>query len=900
MRSRALAYPAALLALTAVYVGVAKLGLLMALHCPQVSPVWPPTGIAVAALFLWGPRLWPAITLGAFLTNVTAHEPAAVACGIAAGNTLEAVASVWLLHLLRFRPSLEQPKDVLRLLAAAAAGPVLSATLGVGSLCLGHVQLWHAYWSLWWIWWLGDAMGMLLVAPAVFTTTAWPATAVRRRNRWEAWAFLVVLIVVGVAVFSGPVSAMRPDHPMEYAVFPIVIWAAFRFGQPGAATAALVTAAIAVVGTLHGAGPFTQGTIHESLIRLVLFLAIAAVTALFLGAAVSERQLAEGRRAADYAVSQILAESSRLEDAAPRVLSRMGETLGWTSGRFWNGPPGSAAMRCLAVWRGELAPPENAEPAPVPLRERVRTSGQPETVLDVRGARGGSHTLPAAGGRQGAFAFPVRVRGKVTGVMEWFACNLETPDRPPLQLLTSVSGQVGQFIERTHTEEAIRQSEERYRTLVEQAADGIFLSDLGGSYLEVNNAGCAMTGYSRAEMTRLAIDRLLMPDQGRGVVSVLEALRAERAPFSEWVLRRKDGRLLPVEVSAKFLADGRLQAIVRDITHRKQAEQAIRDSEKRFRALFEKSWDAVAILSADGSVRYCSPSVERILGYPPADFQGMNRMALVHPQERTLLENHATRLLSQPGASYTIVCRYRRRDGGWLWIEGTGTNLLEEPTIRGLVWNFRDISERKGAEEAQQEADRRKDEFLAMLAHELRNPLAPIRNAIHLLRTGDSRSGAVRGVIERQVETLTRLVDDLLDVSRITRGKVQLHKQLVDVGAVVGRAVEAARPLIEARGHHHRATVPRADLVGSGCHAPGAGGGQPAQQCGQVHAGERPHRVDCRQGWCGSRPARARRRRRHRAAASAAYFRAVHARRSDAGAFGRRAWHRADGGTAPG
>src|SRR5206468_2884152 len=114
------------------------------------------------------------------------------------------------------------------------------------------------------------------------------------------------------------------------------------------------------------------------------------------------------------------------------------------------------------------------------------------------------------------------------------------------------------------------------------------------------------------------------------------------------------------------------------------------------------------------------------------------------------------------------------------------------------------------------EADRRKDEFLAMLAHELRNPLAPLRNALHLVRLIDPRPLAAardgRNVMERQIEQLVRLVDDLLDISRMTRGRMQLYKEPVDLAAVVDRAIEGSRPVIEARHHHFEATLPKGPL----------------------------------------------------------------------------------------
>src|SRR5262245_42503538 len=180
MSPRPFRFLAGVLALAGVYFGAAKLGLSLAFVAEQVTVVWPPTGIALFAILLFGPRAWPGIALGAFLANATAHEPPLVAAGIAAGNTLEALTGAWLLHRVAgFDNSLGRLRDALGLVVlAAGVSTMVSATLGVASLCLGGVHPWHTAGSLWATWWLGDATGALIVAPVLL---AWAA---RPRIRW--------------------------------------------------------------------------------------------------------------------------------------------------------------------------------------------------------------------------------------------------------------------------------------------------------------------------------------------------------------------------------------------------------------------------------------------------------------------------------------------------------------------------------------------------------------------------------------------------------------------------------------------------------------------------------------------------------------------------------------------
>src|SRR4030095_730550 len=166
--------------LTIVYFAAARFGLYLAAMHKSVSLVWPPTGIALAAVLLFGYRIWPGIALGAFLANAFTGVGLAVSAAIATGNTLEALAGAYLLpHLAQFSASLERPQDVLGFTSlAAGVATVVSATIGVFSLCLGGTAPWRLYATLWWQWWLGDAMGALIVAPVLLT---WAA---RREITW--------------------------------------------------------------------------------------------------------------------------------------------------------------------------------------------------------------------------------------------------------------------------------------------------------------------------------------------------------------------------------------------------------------------------------------------------------------------------------------------------------------------------------------------------------------------------------------------------------------------------------------------------------------------------------------------------------------------------------------------
>jgi integral membrane sensor domain MASE1/serine phosphatase RsbU (regulator of sigma subunit) len=273
-------------ALAAVYFGAAKLGLELAFATPSVTAIWPPTGIALAALVLGGRRLWPGVALGAFLANVTTDVPVYTALGITVGNTLEAIVGAWLLERFRINPALRSVRDILGLVVlAGVVSTTIAATIGVASLALGD-ELTEGAGSVWRVWWLGDMGGDLLVAPFLLVAfTHWPYREVLG-HPLEAVATLGALIAVSLVAFGG-------EAALAYLVFPLLIWIAYRFWQPGAATAALVVGVIAVAFTANEQGQFVEASEDDSLLLAQTFAGVTGLTALLMAVITSERTRAQ-------------------------------------------------------------------------------------------------------------------------------------------------------------------------------------------------------------------------------------------------------------------------------------------------------------------------------------------------------------------------------------------------------------------------------------------------------------------------------------------------------------------------------------------------------------------------------------------------------------------------------
>ena len=313
-------YVLSVLALAALYLAVAKLGLEMDPVSGFATVVWPPTGLALAALLVGGRRLWPGVALGAFLVNWWIGAPVPTALGIAAGNTLEAVIGAFALERVEFRRSLDRLRDVLALIGfAALASTLVSATVGVGSLFLGGIVGRDRLFETWRAWWVGDVIGDLVVAPVLLAWASHPRMSRDPRRILEGAALGAGLFGGALAVFRSAPGAEQTAFGHVYALFPLLIWAAVRFGQRGATSTTFLTSVVAIGYTVLGRGPFVRPALGESLLSLQTFMSIVAPTFLVLAAAISERQGAiedlEGGRAALGEVNRELAQAVRARDS---------------------------------------------------------------------------------------------------------------------------------------------------------------------------------------------------------------------------------------------------------------------------------------------------------------------------------------------------------------------------------------------------------------------------------------------------------------------------------------------------------------------------------------------------------------------------------------------------------
>jgi PAS domain S-box-containing protein len=294
--------PWGFLALAGVSFVAGKLGLAFA--NTDLTAVWPPAGVALAALLLWGYRVWPALLLGAFLVAATTVGLAWTALGIALGRTLEALLGAFLVtQLANGRNAFDRLRDIVKFtVLAGLLSTTVGATVGVLSLTLGDHASWHRFAAVWLTWWLGDAAGAVVIAPFLLLwgrdrrVRLTPATAL------EVAAVFGAVVLVGFAVFNGLLSPWVKNGPLTFLCLPPLVLAAFRLGQREAATSLAVLSGLAVWGTVHGSGPFVRDSAIHSLLVLDAFMLALVMMTLPLAAVVRGHARAEAALARGAAI----------------------------------------------------------------------------------------------------------------------------------------------------------------------------------------------------------------------------------------------------------------------------------------------------------------------------------------------------------------------------------------------------------------------------------------------------------------------------------------------------------------------------------------------------------------------------------------------------------------------
>ncbi|HEY9806388.1 MAG TPA: MASE1 domain-containing protein, partial [Candidatus Obscuribacterales bacterium] len=481
-------------AIALVYYGASQFAISTLTLSSEIYPMWPAAGIAQVALLLFGRQLWPGIAIGGFLFSMSVPSANIGTALISAGaRTLQAWTGTYLLQRINFSAKLDRLKDVLGIVGLAALGSTLiNSTIGSILVCLTSLSSWSNFGTIWGTWWVGDAMGILLVAPLLLTCQQLPKIPTHRKKIAERAIWLLLLLAVGWLVFCSRTRAAYARYPLEYLPFPLVVWAAFRFGQRYTALSNLILCGFAIWGIARSSGPFFKhaSSIPQALLSLQAFIAVIAVTGLVLAATVAERHQAEASLRASEAS---LANAQRIAQLGNWDLDRNAQQLRWSEEiyRILGQQPGSFEPSLEAFL--EYVHPEDRELVKSSI-EAALFQQQPYSI-DYR------LILPDGSNRT------VYEQAAVTSLY--------------------ITSTVQDITDRKQAEAALRSSEERFSKAFHASPVGISICTLTDArFLDANESFLRSLGWPRHEFigyTPTDLGMWVNSEDGRRLAQILQA-----------------------------------------------------------------------------------------------------------------------------------------------------------------------------------------------------------------------------------------------------------------------------------------------------------------------------------------------------------------------------------------
>ena len=805
----------------------AELSYLLLLKTDNFVAFWPPAGLYLAMLLATPQRHWWAVVLTASVPNflsdvVIHHQTLPVSLSLLLINLgASLVGAALVVRLCRPSFSFAHLPHVLRWSAIVSLVSTPLSALGGATLFLSTNGEEFAPKML--FWWLGDLLGVLLVTPlayGVLTERQWP----RRAQAVEAAALLLSLSAATALVFRAPGNLALPS----VVLFFFLLWAALRFDTATVAAAATVLAVIAIWLTEAGFGPFSfQATPPARLLMAQLLVITGALLFYILAAAMAERRAAEGtlRNVNVELEQQVQARTAKLGVANEQLRSSQERLqLGVKVAEFaiceidyMNGTNllSPEAARLYGLGDGEMTVP----------REAVHATFHPDDAAELAPII--AESLNPDG--DGHFALEHRVVLK-NGEVRWlkvrkqiFFDRTQNPPRPSHGILAAQ-----EITKRKEAEEKLRVSEERYYLAEAATNDGLWDWEPRTGYDYLSPQWKALLGFADDELpnhqdsffTRIHPDNIAMAQ---------EAVRLhfeQNRPFAiELLLRHKDGGY------RWFLSRGqavrneagevvRMVGSISDITERKQAEEELRESEERFRAIFDSIDEGFCIVELifdenNKPIDYCfvqaNPAMERLTGLK--DALGKTARELVPDLEEFWFETYGKVALTGESVRFENEAESMNR-----WFDVYASRIGGSSSHRVAIV-FNNITERKEMEvrreqllqkehqarEAAEAATRAKDEFLAIVSHELRNPLNSILGYARLLRTMSPEAidaaqiKKTVDIIERSGQAQLELINDLLDTARIISGKLKLEIVPLDLSLLINDAIEVMRPAADAK-----------------------------------------------------------------------------------------------------
>jgi PAS domain S-box-containing protein len=796
--------PAHFLAINAglalLYIIAALLGLQFAVANQSVTVIWPPTGIAIAAIFLLGHRALPGVAVGAFIANLLTGASLPAAALIAFGNMLESATALGLLQWAGFRPSFERMWDAFAFtILAAGISTFVSAGIGTTALYLSGSAQAEQVFTVFTQWWLGDALGALVIAPLILVWATTPLSQFTRLKALEAGAILLSMLALTVVVLASR-GDFSQSRAIGYLAFPALVWVSLRFARREVVTVSFLTSVMTVV-SLAMISQYSPENLAPQLEATGPFLAAISITALLLSATLAERQgeAQQAERARGHfarifelnpsAITITTLDDGRYVDANQSFLDIVGYSRQELIGK--------SSFADLPIWQS--------------LDDRQRMLEMLRTTGHVRD-------------------FATCFRAK-SGELREVLISLEEIELEDGRYLL---GMVLDQTEQKQAEQTLRQSEARFRAIFENSPIGIGFGNGTGGHLFVNPAYTRMLGYTQEELQNLNWRDYTHPDDIAADEAFSKQLTANKIPSYQIEKRylHKSGEVIWGRATITAMPDYetgiyRGLSLIEDITERKQAEVTLRQSEARFRAIFENAPIGISFTNEQEDQLYINQAIADMLGYTQEELLALHWSQITHPEDVSADAALLARLDAGEIQGYQLEKRFLHKSGETIWGRLTVTHIPnsgEGGAMRLAL--IEDIRERKLAEAAMHminitleervqertleleaanarltELDRMKSRFIADVSHELRTPLSVLNTRVYLLeRSGEDKRAEYLQGLREQIERLSQFVTNVLDLSRIEGDRHQLVMQPLALNPLVSQVVESLRPRAEDAG----------------------------------------------------------------------------------------------------
>jgi PAS domain S-box-containing protein len=508
---------------------------------------------------------------------------------------------------------------------------------------------------------------------------------------------------------------------------------------------------------------------------------------------VTQRNRAEKRLAAQHAVTRILVDSATINDATPKIVHALCESLGWELGALWSVDRSAEQLRLVEVWHSLGAAGAEFKTGleqftfsvGTGLPGRVWSSRRPAWLPNVAQDNDFPPSLMAASlGLHGAFAFPIQLGSEFLGVIEFFSRKIEPPDDDLLDMFTTISLQIGQFIERRRIEEALRESEARNRAILESSLDGIITIDHDGRVIKFNPAAEEAFGLVHADAAgkRLAelVNFPIAHTDRRGIGDYLAKSEGKRVELSA---RRSDGSQFPVELAlARIAVDGATVFIgyIRDITLRKRAEEALQRANETMKSILGSFPDVICVINLEREILFSNPAADQLFA----------ELGLHHclPMEISRMVDHVLELgTDHLPVNFDKTYRTQIHDEDKFYLPRLVVMHTRAGLPFGVVIFLQDVT-------AFRLLDDVKTNLIATVSHELKTPMTSLRMALlvmieETLGSLNERQKEMMGIAHNESERLLRMLNALLDLARFEEGLAGISLQQVAPAELVQAAL---------------------------------------------------------------------------------------------------------------